>query len=56
MCVETYDGLQGTRCKQKRNHANKKENAKKKQIKTKTRKQKRNHANKKTRKQNGSEI
>ena len=39
-----YDGLQGTRCKHKRNHANKKENT---QIKKKPRKQKRKHANKK---------
>ena len=30
-----YDGLQGTRCKHKRNHANKKENT---QTKKKTRK------------------
>ena len=49
----SYDGLQGTRCKHKRNHANKKENTQTKkkkentQLKKKTRKQKRKHANKK---------
>ena len=42
--TNTYDGLQGTRCKHKRNYPNKKENT---QIKKKPRKHKRNHANNK---------